>query len=108
MAYISAFGPCLCAMFNYTQAAVSADEEGLLETSKSLLHTLLAGAADVQAVMPVRLFPLPLAARAVSALITQVHSKRPLQLLPQLWVSQPQQHDQSGRSTEHHPLPMYV
>ena len=52
-------------MFNYTQAAVSADEEGLLETSKSLLHTLLAGAADGPAVMPVRLLPRRLAARAL-------------------------------------------
>ena len=62
-----------------------------MEISKALLDTLLAGAANVHAAMPVRPFPRPARrARAVSAAVgrcdhppsTEVHSKRPLQLLP--------------------------
>ena len=67
-----------------------------MEISKALLDTLLAGAANVHAAMPVRPFPRPARrARAVSAAIgrfdrtpsTEVHSKRPLQLLRLLRTS---------------------
>ena len=62
-----------------------------MEISKALLDTLLAGAANLHPQMPVRPFPRPARrARAVSAAIgrfdrtpsTEVHSNRPLQLLP--------------------------
>ena len=67
-----------------------------MEIRKALLDTLLAGAANVHAAMPVRPFPRPARrARAVSAAIgrfhhppsTEVHSKRPLQLVPLLQSS---------------------
>ena len=74
-------------------------------------------AANVQAVMHVRLFPrCARRTRAVSAAIgrfdrtriTQAHSKRPLQLLPLLRMSQPEQSDHSSRNAKDTPLPTYV